>query len=59
MKRRIHSWRRRRHRPSRRIEVKPPRNQAYRCCCPTCIRLDKKERWGGAWQMSLLPLMGL
>jgi len=30
---------------------------ALRCSCSLCVKLDRKERWGEAWQMSLLPLM--
>jgi hypothetical protein len=66
MKRKIHSWRRRRSgRPKWPIAnpLEPARiaaalRQDLRCFCKRCRRQDKREKFG-AWQMSLLPLMGV
>jgi hypothetical protein len=66
VKRKLHRWRRRkRDRPDYPYVDLPPAEkvapmvgEALRCFCPRCKRMDKREKWG-AWQMSLLPLMGV
>ena len=66
MKRKLHSWRRRRSRPAwpyvakpAPAEIAPRLRQDLRCFCKRCVAMDKRERWGEKWQLSLLPLMGV